>query len=114
MPLAGLVYAVYLQRALYETPAEHPRASTEEKALFAEQVSAEGKADIPGAEFGAWGRFGRCSSLFSVPVGAFTSSCPGCPHFSSVHGLDISSVDLHHGTVGRHVCHDECGRLDSR
>ena len=66
---AGLVYAVYLQRALYETPAEHPRASTEEKALFAEQVSAEGKADIsgvnlePGADLGA-------TITFSVPVGA--------------------------------------------
>ena len=73
---AGLVYAVYPQRALYETPAEHPNASTEEKALFTEQVSAGARQTFPGAE-GASGPFGRCSSLFYQlePL----RLCPGCP-----------------------------------
>ena len=93
---AGLVYAVYLQRALYETPAEHPRASAQEKASFAEQVAAAGKTDIP------WRRIWSLGPIWALLITFFCTSwslyvfmswMPS--YFASVHNLDISSVGIY-------------------
>ncbi len=93
---AGLLYAIYVQRSVYETPAAHPRASHAEKALLAGQGNSGKDTTIP------WRRIWSLPPIWALLVTFFCTSwslyvflswMPS--YFSSVHGLDISSVGIY-------------------
>ena len=92
----GLIYAMWLQRNIYEGPESHPRISAEEKALLASSTPTEGRKAIPWRQLctlpPVWALFITffCTS-WSLYV--FLSWMPS--YFASEHGLDISNAGVY-------------------
>ena len=92
----GLIYALWLNHAVHESPETHPHISVEEKMLLANSAPPEGRSPIPWRQLGTlapvWALFITffCTS-WSLYV--FLSWMPS--YFASEHGLDISSAGVY-------------------
>ncbi len=92
----GLIYAMWLQRNIYESPESHPRISAEEKALLARSTPTEGRTAIP------WRQLCTLPPVWALLITFFCTSwslyvflswMPS--YFASEHGLDISSAGVY-------------------
>ena len=92
----GLMYAMWLQRNIYEGPESHPRISAEEKALLASSTPTEGRTTIP------WRQLCTLPQVWALLITFFCTSwslyvflswMPS--YFASEHGLDISSAGVY-------------------
>ncbi len=92
----GLVYAVWLARAVHERPQKHPRITPEERALLEDAVGAQPGGEIP------WRQIWSLRPIWALLVTFFCTSwslyvfmswMPS--YFASVHGLDISSAGIY-------------------
>jgi len=92
----GLIYALWLNRVVYETPDAHPNVSADERTLLAGSVVSQERTPIP------WKTIWSLPAIWALLVTFFCTSwslyvfmswMPS--YFSSVHGLDISSAGIY-------------------
>ncbi len=93
---AGLIYALWLNRTIHESPDLHPNVSSSERALLAGSVISEDRAPIP------WKTIWSLPAIWALLVTFFCTSwslyvfmswMPS--YFTSVHGLDIGSAGIY-------------------